>query len=225
MRKFARVVVLGLVCALSPRGADAAVITLEAISGLGTFTPGGTLGSDEDVALLSFTVLEDGTLFTARTTSFAQGGFDPYLALFTAAGFIHTYEDPADPGAIYPALSVDLDTENGDWDDVLSLSLAAGSYTLAVLQYGNELLSDQLIEVSGTPGFTLGDSPPPGCSAFLGFDGVCRTGEFGLNVGLTSAAPPPAPVPEPATLTLFGIGAAGAMLRKTVRRRRTPSSH
>ena len=223
MRRLARIGFLAAFVAAAPYSADAAVIPLEAISGLGTFTFADRLASGEDIALLTFNLTTD-TLFDVWTTSFSDPqsfGFDPYLALFRN-GSLFERVNPADPTGTYLSVSDDIDYDGGNYDDRLTLTLSQGSYTLALLQYTNELRSSDLLD--GEPWLDVAFTGDPSCP-FGDYGDGCRNGSFGMSVTMASPIPPPAPVPEPATLTLFGIGAAGAALRKTLRRRRTPSSH
>lgn len=230
MRRLARIIVLGLVVACGPRSADAGVITLEALPGYGSFLLEGEFVNDNDVRLIPFSVAA-GTLFSVRTTSWAAGGFDPYMALFDHTGSLVLYPDPSDPVASLPALSVDIEPDPDpalrNWDDILTFSLAEGSYTLALLQYGNVFQNDQLFAFDPDPRYTFTNfGQPQGCEQFISaFGDECGNGTFALQLDLIAPAPPTEPVPEPATLTLIGVGAAGAALRKTLRRRRTPSSH
>ena len=230
MRRLARIVVLVCVVACGPRSVDAGVITLEALPGYGTFLLEGEFANDNDVRLIPFSVVT-GTLFSARTTSWAAGGFDPYMALFDHTGSLVHYPDPTDPAASLPALSVDIEPDPDpalrNWDDILTFSLTEGSYTLALLQYGNVFQNNQLFAFDPDPRYTFTNfGQPQGCEQFISaFGDECGTGSFALQVDLIAPTPPPDPVPEPATLILVGIGTAGAALRTTVRRRRTPSSH
>jgi hypothetical protein len=221
MRRFARIVVLAALFIGGASPAGAAVITLGSLPGLGSFAFDGELDAGEDIALLTFTLTED-TLFDVRTTSFSDPsafGFDPYFALFRN-GSLFERQDPAD-GGTYLSISGDIDLGGGDYDDRLMLTLTQGSYTLALLQYTNELRSFDLLD--SDPWLDVAFVGDPSCP-FGDFDG-CRSGRFGMSVTLASAAPPPASVPEPATLTLFGLGLAGAALGRSRRRRQEPSSH
>jgi hypothetical protein len=231
MRRLARIVVLAFGVVSFPSLTEAALIDL------GTLTaPGATIEDffqdDNDVATLGFAVGLAGAAFSAHTTSYSTGGFDTYMVLLnTASWSIVEYVDPDDQG-LYPAKSQDI--SGTEWDDTLALTLSAGNYLLLLMQYDNDFAG--VVEQEGmppllaflqtTPDFTsIYTSDLTGdCTRFLDFNGSCRQNSFTLNATLTPADQP-APVPEPATLTLFGIGAAGAMLRKTMRRRRTPSSH
>lgn len=226
MRRLTRIVVLGLMALVCrPQPAHAAIITLEALPGLGTFAIGGSLLADNDIRLLPFTVPEDGVSFVAQTTSFSSGlGFDPYLALFDGTGTVVQVPDPGGSSASFDLFNEDIDAESGNWDARLAVTLSAGSYTLLLGQAFNYYHDGQLLtfdfddSVDYTQAFAQAAGVDCG-GGFVAFGGLCRSGAYALNVELTAATPPPAPVPEPATLTLFGLGAAGAVLRKTYRRR------
>jgi hypothetical protein len=230
MRRLTRIAVLGFVAiACWPQRAAAAIITLDALPGLGTFTLSGSLAADNDIRLIPFTLLEDGVSFVAQTTSFGSGvGFDPYLALFDENGTIVQAPDPEGSPALFDLFNEDIDADTGNWDSRLALTLSAGSYTLLLGQAFNYYHDGQLLsfDFDDSADYTQAFAQAAGIDCgggFVAFGGLCRTGAYGLNVELTAAQPPPAPVPEPATLTLFGLGAAGAALRNTYRRRRNRS--
>jgi hypothetical protein len=159
---------------------------------------------------------------TLRTYSYAggvnaagdvipAGGFDPILALFDSSGALIGQNDD---GAGVP---------NGPntgtaYDTLLESSLAAGDYTVAVMQYDNfaagSFLADGFTR-DGQPNFTAGF----GCSngIFCDVSGAApfdnRTGAWAfdvLNVAAADEGPTlNAPVPLPAALPLFAAALAG----------------
>ena len=92
----------------------------------------------------------------AAGQSIARGGFDPILAVFNSSGALIGQND--DGGS--PARAIDL--SGRAWDTYLSLgALAAGSYTVAVMQYDNFALGPNLAngftyDAAGNATFTEG---------------------------------------------------------------------
>ena len=190
----------------------------------------GAFGNDNDLALFSF-VLTESAFFSASTTSYSDGGFDPFLALFygvdrtdaSLAGRIVTQADPTDPTgqALIAARGVDVlgDTFD-DLDDALpdpfyqsSLLLGPGSYTLALLQAGMNFGTDDFL--IGSEIFRLESLNRPleqiGDPDFAGgcVDNPARC-SFSISI---TATPEVASVPEPGTLALLCIGIAAAAIR------------
>jgi hypothetical protein len=156
----------------------------------------GNLANDDDVQLFNFTTnsLSDVTL---RTWSYAggtnangdlisAGGFDPILALFDSLGNLI---DQNDDGV---GVANDPITGSG-FDTLLTSSLAAGDYTVAVMQYSNFAFGPTLadgFEGSGVSGFD-------GRTSFWAFD------ISGVDTATVSS------VPVPAAVWLFGSGLFG----------------
>ncbi len=166
----------------------------------------GTLAEPNAVPLIQFS-LSAPTTVTLQSLGYAggvnaagevvpDGGFDTVLALFDATG---TLLDQNDDGA---GAAPDPVTGSA-YDAVLEVLLAPGSYTVALVSYGNFAVGPALSD-----GFT-------GNGAFNDIDGNPRGTAWAVDVlGADSAT---LVVPEPATLALFGAGLAGLGL---VRRRR-----
>ena len=93
------------------------------------------------------------------------------------------------------------------YDTCFQALLAAGSYTVAVMEYDNFALgpnlSDGFTHV-GQPNFTAGFFCSNG--QFCDFTGDNRTNQWAFDILNVEAA---AAVPEPATLALLGLGLAG----------------
>jgi hypothetical protein len=182
----------------------------------------GLFGVDTDVAAIQFS-LEEGVFdFTAETTSFATGGFDPALWLYFAPvtsdpanlSLYSLYLRPLEP--VDPADPVFVPTQNDDneltgaLDSFLSLQLTqAGTYILALTQTGNNALEDAF-------GF---DQSAFDCLKF-NEDGSCKpfdgySANFAGTITITNTNT--APVPEPGTLSLLALG---SLATAAVRRRR-----
>lgn len=107
----------------------------------------GNLAQDNSVQLFNFTVGASSPNVILETWSYAggvnaagqtiaRGGFDPTLVVFDSAGALIDQND--DGGSAFR--TVDLGGQA--WDTYLSLgSLAAGTYTVSVMQYDNFALS------------------------------------------------------------------------------------
>jgi hypothetical protein len=179
----------------------------------------GSFEFDNDVALFQFTLLEQFT-FSAATTSYAAGGFDPLLTLYGPDGAQVTA--PPDGEVVF---NDDRDFAAGDFDAQLpTLLLGPGLYTLALAQVFNLphesilplVVFDQadLQAAGGTYGWTPGAD-----GAFLVSEGnfFGLSSSFALDLTLTPVAAEP--IPEPGTLSLLIVGSAAAAAIR--RRRRT----
>ncbi len=224
IRVFRRCAALSvLIVALAPRAASADAILLPSVEGLGTFSLSGEFANDNDVAFLTFSFAGANAVLRAETTSYADGGFDPFLALFDAvSGSVIQFFDTT-LGDVRDATAEDIDADAGDWDALLELTLAPGDYTLALMQYPNAFLDGQFFNFSedANPAFSLAFATPDtaaGCGGFIDFNGSCRSGSFALNLQLTSESA--ARVPEPGTLLLLTLGAAAAAAGRRRRRDR-----
>ena len=211
MRETRAIALVVLLVALAlPARAGASVLTFSSGSASGAGSFQGDFTNGNDVALFYFDLTED-AIFQASTTSGGNGGFDPMLTLLSvdASNRLTWIADNDDSPLGGPdALIVDPLTDRP------GRRLKAGRYALALTQTLNYF--DPL-----RGGFAFDDDPFYAC-AFLGVeDGPC-TG----FVGPTGAASPhfdvryditpvsqPSPVPEPASLTLFGAGLAGIVVR------------
>jgi hypothetical protein len=213
----------GLVwCALAlvPRAADAAAIRIEqVIATPEAATLSDAFTFDNDVALFSFDLAPGEYNFLARTTSYADGGFDPFLALYGPDDAIVTHAD----GTLF-ARNDNISDVGDPVPDVIPDSIlqflltvsVQSRFTLALIQAGNEAIETELAFAWDDDSFRCGTAPVPGeCEAgqFVDFyAGVPRGSNFSLELAVTPADT--APIPEPGTLSLLAIGSAAALIRR-----------
>ena len=135
-----------------------------------------------------------------------RGGFDPVLALFDLAGTLLAQND--DGGADVPADAI----TGATFDSFLALNLAAGDYTIALLQFDNEALGPNLASGFTRPGeaaFTASFGCPdaqPSFNDLSGRPGCGRTNAFAFDA-ITE-------IPEPASAALLGLALLGLTLRR-----------
>jgi len=172
----------------------------------------GTFTADDEVQLFQFQVETTG-LVTLRTygyaggvdasgTTIAAGGFDPVLTLYDSTGmFLETNDDG-------PCGVVGQDETTGNcFDAYMNLTLAAGSYTVALTEADNLPLGDLPDSFSqvGNGDFS--------CPEFLGEQGAfCdaspsqRDGSY--EVDIDTPVPSTSPAPEPPAWVLLLTGCA-----------------
>jgi hypothetical protein len=224
--------VLLSVLALLPTPAGAAPIIIEQTIA-DPLTAGplvGTFTFDNDVALFHFTLDAGLYDFSASTTSYAAGGFDPFLALYEADGPMVTYDDGGVPVFARNDNASDLGdpTPVVDPDALLAFQLTLAvqtQFTLALFQGGNEAIESQIAFTWDDDAFRCATDFADPCTtgSFLDFyTGEIRSNTFALDLVVTSADT--SQVPEPSTLSLMAVGMAGAALfrRRRLRRHSNP---
>ena len=146
----------------------------------------------------------------AAGTVIPRGGFDPILAVFDSTGALIGQND--DGGSF-----VNADITGAHYDTYLNLTtLAAGDYSVAVMQYNNFANGPNFsngFERSGNPNFaTLFNGGTCGTDPYVDVAGAgansCRDSHWAFDIlGVNSAAV--VGTPEPATLVLLGSGLLG----------------
>ncbi|MCK6370905.1 MAG: DVUA0089 family protein [Gammaproteobacteria bacterium] len=146
-----------------------------------TISATGNLAQDDSVATFTFT-LSAADNVTLRTFSYAggtngagtaisAGGFDPTLALFDDAGNLLMSQDDATP----ECSGVDSDPVTSECFDVLlTTSLAAGSYLVAITQFDNHALGPTWADGFSQSGYS---AAPPGSSAMWTRTPARRSGQ------------------------------------------------
>jgi hypothetical protein len=206
MRLSARLTIsaLALTLGVLTSGANAETVISQTYSGSFPASISGTLANEDTVLEESFT-LTGATNFTAFTTSYATGGFQPNLTLYSSSGI-----SVANQSATYPPGAM-ADPATGQIEDgyLSATNLAAGRYTLTLTDW--ELQQDpSATNLSDGFKFNLGNG-----SAFVDSQGNTRTGAYTLSVDATSAG---SAMPEPATLALLGpLFVAAWFARKRLR--------
>lgn len=152
-----------------------------------------TLLKDDDLRLFKFTLSNSGVV-DLRTNSYATGGFSAVLSLF----------DVRDSNLL---IGRDNGVDSSTGEAVLSLSLSAGQYLLAMTVFDNlaagPRLSDGFLR-AGDPFFTREFGSPGNTGSFLNIDGQPRSGRFTLLINDVTTAEA---VPEPGSIMLTSLGA------------------
>lgn len=197
----------------------------------------GGFSADDDVQLFNFTT--DGASLSlivsygyagganAAGAIIGPGGFDTLLTLFNAStGEAIERNDDGSQLCFNVADSLGAGIESGNFDpgtgdrfDACSIQLlAAGSYTVAITQYSNDVLNNNLangFENEGQGNFTSAF----GCSngVFCDVNASNRSSAWAIDfLNVTSVERLPQ-VPVPQTLALFGLALMGIVLTARAR--------
>jgi hypothetical protein len=184
----------------------AGMFTLGVGARAANFSFQGTFGTDDQVELINFTLNSAATAnmvsfgygggTNSMGTAIPPGGFDTFFTLFAGDGSQIDTNDDGGCGNVNAG-------NGGCFDAWLSENLAAGSYTLALTQSGNDpmgSLSDGFTE-QGQGNFTC---PQGFCDAF----GDQQNGSWAvdiLNVDSASQADAGSAAPEPGSYQLTGV--------------------
>jgi hypothetical protein len=204
----------------------------------GSFSFTGSFNVDNDVQLFSFTLASPSSV-TLETWSYAggtnaagmvipAGGFDPIVSLFSGSGgFIASNDD---------GVGVATDPTTGKaFDSLLTQSLAAGTYIVALTQFDNFANADPNVGgdggnlsegwfEAGNPNFTLAFAEPGSTGFFWDVTPAERTGNWALDIDGVDSAGLIASVPEPSGLVLAGTGGVTLLGFYGFRRRKSATS-
>ncbi|MDQ2840516.1 MAG: DVUA0089 family protein, partial [Acidobacteriota bacterium] len=154
-------------------------------------TINGTLQNPDTAIEEAFTVTAPNSTFTAYTTSYAKGGFQPNLTLYGSNGITVTngtqWAQPPAGAMADPTTGQTLDGY------LMTPGLQAGTYTM--------VLSEFDLTQSATAGSLADGFVSTGHAGFTDVDGNVRNGSYSVNVNLTSARM--TATPEPATFWLM----------------------
>jgi hypothetical protein len=189
-----------------------------------SFSFTGTFSGDADVRYYSFS-LASASSVTIRSLGYgggtnaagqniAAGGFDSVVALFNGAGtYMHVTGDDDGAGS-----TVDPST-GAAYDPLFSVSLAAGTYTVALSQSfnfanGPTIADGFLFDPVADAHFTA-DFIGCGAAGFCDATGAKRSNAFALDiVGVDAAFPTPLPGALPLFATGLGVFGFAAYRRK-----------
>lgn len=204
-------------------------LSLNAAATPGNFSFAGSFSADDDVQLFSFTVNGSAAVrlisysygggTQANGTVVARGGFDPILALFDASGLLVGENDDAGSaltGACGSGLVTPDAVTNEEWDTCLELTLAAGAYQAAVMQYNNFALGPKLSDgfsYTRSPTFTADAGCTNGrfCDVSDVAAGNNRSERWALDILNVERA---TLIPEPAPFAYLTLGLAGVAFHR-----------
>ncbi len=183
----------------------------------------GNFTYDNDLLLFTFTVDELSNV-TVFSSSWVNGGFDPMLGIWDAAGVQMAFQD--DGGVVGSTVSNGVSYNTGVWDSYYTVSLNTGVYTASVTQYSNfpvdginpgvALLSDGFqYDGASHQHFTrdLGYGPEPYFNGVWS-DHDARQSFWAFHLLNVADVEAPPPIPEPATISLLGMGLLGFLARR-----------
>lgn len=185
----------------------------------------GVFSTDDQLQQFNFTLSGTSTV-TLRTWGYAggtnansavisQGGFDPWLALYSPTGVLLQSVDNG------TCLQVGTDSVTGAcFDSFISQSLGAGIYTLVLSQSDNQPAGGTLGDgYTNTGNSTFTSSF--GCSngQFCDSNADNRTNQWAVDIDNVTSASAVSSVPEPGTVVLLagGLAAMVVLRRRKVR--------
>lgn len=196
---------VALVLAISP-----------AAAGPMTVSYGGTFLQDNDVVFfpLQLDVASRVTMISysyagginAAGQAIPRGGFDPVLAVFDFAGFLIAQNDDGNADVPADALT------GATFDSFLALELAAGDYTIALMQFDNEAIGPTLGDGfvrPAAPDFTTGFGcvdAQPRFNDVSGVPGCGRSNAFAFDVLVNT--------PEPTGAAILAVSLLGIASRR-----------
>lgn len=192
------IAVFGLVNSAQMMASSVTNINLGNLSG--TVSNSGTLPNEAQVIEESFN-LTAASAFTAFTTSYAKGGFEPMLTLYTGAGNYVAGESVTSPVA-----AADMTTGLAADAYLTDPHLAAGSYILVLTDFLNQ---QSATATNLSDGFT-----GPGGSTFIDEMGNSRSAAYAVTVSATALSPVSTPEPSSIWLVLLPL-AGGLIIRKS----------
>lgn len=173
----------------------------------------GVFSADNGIAWLDFSLTKD-SLFSARTSSFGNGGFAPVLSLFMMDASQKLLDVVSGSGNSCGSPGAGAASGGLCWDAFFSRDLSAGNYRLAITQDGNTPIGNSFADgfsENGSPHYTGTNYLGNDSLTFVNFDGAQRNGSYAVSLNVPSAVPEPAS----AGLLLLGLmGVAGAAYRK-----------
>ena len=182
----------------------------------GTFPQDNTTHSE----FITVTDISNGTLFSS---SFATGGFDPYISLWSSTGHLIDQNDDSITGGFASSNGVNYFVSDLDFYLFIP-NLAPGTYQAIISQAGNvpvgNLLSGGFTQ-AGAPHFTVDpNSPfPQGPNFNLPFGQGNTTGDWAFHANVE---PVPLPLALWSGLALLGLMGSISLLR---RRRHSTGNH
>jgi hypothetical protein len=198
------------------------VVLMSSFAHADNFSFTGNFTQDDNVQTFNFSVGAPSSV-TLRTWSYAggvnaagqviaRGGFDPILALFTSTGALINQND--DGGCSLVA----QDAVSGQcWDTFLTANLAAGNYTVSVMQYNNFAIGPNISNGfirDGQGNFTGPLTGHPGGS-FWDVANTQRDNHWAFDIlNVQQATQTPAPEPSTPLLLLSGLAGVAAYIRK-----------
>lgn len=202
-RKFAfalGIAVFGLISSVPLKASSITTVNLGNLSG--TVSNSGTLPNEAQVIEEPFTLTAP-SAFTAFTTSYALGGFEPMLTLYNSAGDYVAGESVTSPVAT-------TDTTTGLAADAFLTDphLPAGGYILVLTDFLNQ---QSATATNLSDGFT-----GSGGSTFIDEMGNSRSAAFAVTISATPLTPV-STTPEPGSIWLVLIPLVGVLVVKKSR--------